>query len=189
MRGFHAVNLLIHLLAALVLFGVVRRTLLTSSLKEQFGGAASGLAMAVALIWAVHPLLTESVTYLTQRTESLMGLFFLLTLYCAIRGASSGHPWRWYAVAIAACALGMGAKEVMATAPIVVLLYDRCFLSGSFREALPPAAALLSRPGRDVGDPRRAADRVSLGRRRPAPGSAWRRPGRGNTRARSRASF
>jgi tetratricopeptide (TPR) repeat protein len=65
-----------------------------------------------------------------------MGLFFLLTLYVAIRGASSGYPWRWYAAAIAACALGMGAKEVMATAPIVVLLYDRCFLFGSFREAL-----------------------------------------------------
>ena len=134
-RGFHAGNLLIHLLTALVLFGIVRRTLLAPSLREQFGGAASGLALAVALIWAVHPLLTESVTYLTQRTELLMGLFFLLTLYGAIRGASSGHPWRWYAAAIAACALGMGAKEVMATAPIVVLLYDRCFLSGSFREA------------------------------------------------------
>ena len=84
--------------------------------------------MAVALIWAVHPLLTESVTYLTQRTECLMGLFFLLTLYSAIRGASSGHPWRWYVTAIVTCAVGMGSKEVMATAPIVVLLYDRCFL-------------------------------------------------------------
>ncbi len=135
-RGFHAGNLLIHLLAALTLFGIVRRTLLAPPLRERFGGAASGLAMAVALIWAVHPLLTESVTYLTQRTESLMGLFFLLTLYGAIRGAASAHPWRWYAAAIAACALGMGSKEVMVVAPVVVLLYDRCFLSGSFREAL-----------------------------------------------------
>ena len=135
-RGFHAGNLLIHLLAALVLFGVIRRTLTASSLREQFGGAASGLAVAVALIWAVHPLLTEPVTYLTQRTELLMGLFFLLTLYSAIRGAFSGHPWRWWVAAIAACALGMGAKEVMAATPIIVLLYDRSFLSGSFREAL-----------------------------------------------------
>ena len=175
-RGFHAGNLLIHLLAALLLFGVVRRTLLTerwtierSGDRGEPGRAGQGTAnpraiargpssiaarpcqpgsfwspersivavsFAVALIWAVHPLLTESVTYLTERTESLMGLLYLLTLYCALRGASSGHPWRWYAAAIAACALGMGAKEVMATAPILVLLYDRCFLSGSFREAL-----------------------------------------------------
>jgi tetratricopeptide (TPR) repeat protein len=135
-RGYHAGNLLIHLLAALALFGVIRRTLLAPPLEERFGHAASALAFASALIWAVHPLQTESVTYLTQRTESLMGLFFLLTLYGTIRGASSRHPWRWYAAAIAACALGMGSKEVMATAPIVVLLYDRCFLAGSFREAL-----------------------------------------------------
>ena len=140
-RGFHAWNLLIHLLAALLLFGIVRRTL--NGLARDHGrwtmvhGPSSIVAVsfAVALIWAVHPLLTESVTYLTQRAESLMGLFFLLTLYCAIRGASGGHPWRWQSAAIAACALGMGAKEVMATAPIVILLYDRCFLSGSFHEA------------------------------------------------------
>ena len=128
-QGFHAGNLLIHLLAALLLFGIVRRTLSAEP-------RTIAVSFAVALIWAVHPLLTESVTYLTERTESLMGLLYLLTLYCAIRGVSSGHPWRWYAAAIAACALGMGAKEVMVTAPIVVLLYDRCFLSGSFREAL-----------------------------------------------------
>jgi tetratricopeptide (TPR) repeat protein len=135
-RGLHAGNLIIHLLAALALFGILRRTLLAPPLEERFGRAASALAFAAALIWTVHPLLTESVTYLTQRTESLMGLLYLLTLYCAIRGASSGHPWRWYAASVAACALGMGAKEVMATAPVVVLLYDRCFLSESFREAL-----------------------------------------------------
>ena len=149
-RGFHAGNLIIHLLAALTLFGVVRRTLAHCRLPiavEQhsaIGNRQSAIALAVALIWAVHPLLTESVTYLTERAESLMGLLYLLTLYCAIRGASSGHPppdgrrpsWRWQAAAIAACALGMGAKEVMASAPIVVLLYDRCFFFGSFREAL-----------------------------------------------------
>ena len=141
-RGFHAGNLLIHLLAALLLFGILRRTLSAERWTAEPRGIVHGplsivaVSFAVALIWAVHPLLTESVTYLTQRTESLMGLFFLLTLYAAIRGASSGHPRRWYAPAVAACALGMGAKEVMATAPIVVLLYDRCFLSGSFREAL-----------------------------------------------------
>jgi tetratricopeptide (TPR) repeat protein len=135
-RGYHVGNLLVHLLAALTLFGVVRRTLLLPSLRERFGSAATGLATAVSLIWTIHPLLTDAVTYLTQRTELLMGLFLLLTLYCAIRGASGAHPRRWYTAAVAACALGMGSKEVMAVAPIIVLLYDRCFLSGSFHGAL-----------------------------------------------------
>ena len=98
-----------------------------------------------------------------------MGLFFLLTLYGAIRGASSGHPWRWYAAAIAACALGMGAKEVMATAPIDGAPVRPCFLSGSFREAFRRRRPFYLGPGGDVADPRRAADRVSWARR-PAPG-------------------
>jgi tetratricopeptide (TPR) repeat protein len=135
-RSYHAVNLLIHLLAALALFGILRRTLVLPALRDRFGDASTGLAAAAALVWALHPLQTESVTYIVQRAESLMGLCYLLTLYALIRGASSNRPRPWYAASVVACALGMGAKEVMATAPVVVLLYDRVFLSGSFREAL-----------------------------------------------------
>ena len=134
-RSYHAGNLLIHLLAALTLFGIVRRTLLLPTLRDRFGGASTGLAAAVALIWALHPLQTESVTYVVQRAESLMGLCYLLTLYALIRGAASERSRPWYAASVVACALGMCSKEVMATAPVVLLLYDRAFLSGSFREA------------------------------------------------------
>jgi tetratricopeptide (TPR) repeat protein len=141
-RSYHVGNLLIHLLAALTLFGVVRRTLLLPALRDRFGGASTGLAAAAALIWALHPLQTESVTYIVQRVESLMGLCYLLTLYAVIRGASSERPWPWYAVAIVVCALGMGAKEVMVTAPLVALLYDRAFLSGSFRDTFRRRGAL-----------------------------------------------
>ena len=94
------------------------------------------LAFAVALLWLVHPLLTESVTYVIQRAELIMSLFYLLTLYCFIRGAeSSSHSRAWHGLCLAACGLGMASKEVMITAPVMVLLYDRTFLSGSFSEA------------------------------------------------------
>src|SRR5262249_10459492 len=74
--------------------------------------------------------------YIIQRAESLMGLFYLLTLYCAIRGfASSNRGW-WFVVSIGACALGMATKEVMVTAPIMVALYDRMFVSSSFLDML-----------------------------------------------------
>jgi tetratricopeptide (TPR) repeat protein len=135
-RGYHAANLLFHLLAALLLFGVIRRTLTTPLLRERYGAGALPMAVAVAALWTLHPLQTESVTYVIQRAESLMALFFLLTLYCAIRGATGPSPRRWQAAAVLACAVGIGAKEVTAVAPIVVLLYDRTFLAGSFREAL-----------------------------------------------------
>ena len=65
-----------------------------------------------------------------------MGLFYLLSLYCAIRGFSSTNSRRWYILAILACALGMGTKEVVATVPFMVLLYDRIFVSRSFKDIL-----------------------------------------------------
>jgi tetratricopeptide (TPR) repeat protein len=133
--GYHATNLAIHIAAALVLFGAVRRTLLQPPLRQRFGPAAQPLALAIAVIWLVHPLQTESVTYVVQRTESMMGLFYLLTLYCVIRAAESDSPKIWHILSVVSCLLGMGCKEVMVSAPLIVFLYDRTFLSGSFAEA------------------------------------------------------
>jgi len=144
--SYHALNLLIHVAAGLVLFGIVRRTLKPDR--------ALPVAFATALLWTLHPLQTEAVTYLVQRTESLMGLLYLLTLYGFIRYSEGGarlppdrgsalrpdHPrepgrtgahrgWAW--LSVASCALGMGTKEVMVTAPLAVFLYDRTFVTGS----------------------------------------------------------
>jgi len=134
-RGYHALNLAIHILTALTLFGVVRRTLLQPKLRERFGSQATRLALAVAVLWTVHPLQTEGVVYISDRCESLMALFYLLTLYCFIRGDGSHRSHWWFALSVAACVLGMASKEVMVTAPVIVLLYDRTFVSGSFRAA------------------------------------------------------
>lgn len=128
--GYHAANLLFHAAAALVLFGLVRITLAR-------GGRANAttVALAVAAIWAAHPLLTEAVTYTVQRAEVLVALFLLLTLYAFARATASRHPGRWLGLSIAACALGMATKEVMAAAPLLVLVYDRTFVSGALAEA------------------------------------------------------
>ena len=131
---YHVTNLAIHLLAGLALFGVVRRTLLLPRLRDRFGQASVPLALAVALLWAVHPLQTESVTYITQRYESMMGLFYLLAVYGIIRCGDSTHPYRWGAVTVAATLLALGSKEVAVSLPIMILLYDRVLLSGSFSE-------------------------------------------------------
>lgn len=133
-RGYHVVNLAIHLASALVLFGILRRTFAGEKLRNRFGAGSARLAGAIALIWVVHPLQTESVTYVVQRTELLMGLFLLLTLYCTLRGAGSARSSAWYLAAVVSCVLGMGSKEVMVVAPLIVLLYDRVFLASSFRE-------------------------------------------------------
>ncbi|MGE5360884.1 MAG: tetratricopeptide repeat protein [Bacteroidales bacterium] len=143
--GYHLMNLALHVLVALALVGVIRRTLNSERLKPRFGDVSTIIAGAVALVWVVHPLTTDAVTYITQRTELLMGLFYLLTLYCAIRAYEVREsesprvreadfrtfgrlrPHAWNAAAVAACALGMGSKQTMATAPLVVLAWDWIF--------------------------------------------------------------
>ena len=132
-EGYHVVNVLIHLLAGLTLFGIVRRTC-----RNEW------LAFAASLVWVIHPLNTQSVTYLSQRAESMMGLSYLLTLYAVIRGSMSPRAGRWYVIAVIACACGMLSKPIMATAPLLVWLYDRIFLAKSFREALRRRAALYA---------------------------------------------
>ncbi len=134
--GYHLSNLVIHLLSGLFLFGVVRRTFQTPRLKQRYEKVADGLAGAVALLWVVHPLNTQAVTYLIQRSESLMGLFYLLTLYCLIRAAQEPRRLFWKTGAIVSCALGMGSKAIMVTAPGMLFLYDALFLAGSWREVL-----------------------------------------------------
>jgi len=167
--SYHAFNLLIHILTGLTLFGILRRTFLSRRLVARFARQATGLAFASALLWIVHPLQTESVTYIIQRSESLAGLCYLLTLYCFIRGAGCTSPvggvsnpdcrassievenlshrttspvyrmftpWLWFIGSFLFCALGMGTKSVMITAPLMVIVYDAVFISGSPRKAL-----------------------------------------------------
>ncbi len=135
-HGYHAGNLVLHILTALVLYGVVRRTLAGGRLRAMYGNHATGLAMTIALIWSVHPLTTSSVSYIASSSEILMSLFCLLTLYCVIRASESARSTGCTVASIIACALGMASKEVMVVAPLIVLLYDRIFLAESFREVL-----------------------------------------------------
>ena len=139
--SYHAVNALLHAGSALLLFALVHRTL------RRPGAAAATdpsrqrepqtVALLAAALWSLHPLLTQAVTYTVQRAESLMGVFYLFTLYAFLQAADrTGSAARWWRrMSIASCALGMGTKEVMATAPLLVLLFDRTYLAGSFRSA------------------------------------------------------
>ncbi len=134
---YHIVNVLIHALAALWLFGLLRRTLLLSHFKKRFEDTAPWLAGAVAMTWAVHPLQTESVTYIVQRAESMMGMFAALTLYSALRATTGeGRECRWRAIAVLSMALGMMSKPVMIVMPLLVLLFDMMFLSDGLRNTL-----------------------------------------------------
>lgn len=137
--GYHLGNLLLHLLAGALLFGVVRRTMRGPRIDESWRRVSDPVAGAITAIWLLHPLQTEAVLYLTQRTELLVSACYLGTLYGAIRAWDAPDPARrkrWYAVAVVTCLAGMGSKEVMISAPLMVLLYERAFRFDSWRETL-----------------------------------------------------
>jgi len=143
-RGYHAVNLLLHILAGLTLFGVVRRTIANAAQRSDLSKLSDLFAFLCAFIWMLHPLQTEVVDYVTQRTESAMGLAYLFTLYAFIRGVTSERSRAWFGLAVASCWLGALCKESMVTAPIMVLLYDAVFCAGNFREPFRRRGALYA---------------------------------------------
>jgi len=154
--GYHVLNIAFHYFNAMLLWAITRRTLRLPYFDGRYGRSAEWLALAVAALWALHPLQTEAVIYATQRTELMMAFFYLATLYCSL------HYWqlnplpsnevfgeralnearksrlrnRWLSLAIFSCLCGMASKEVMVSAPLIVLLFERTFLAGKLKTAL-----------------------------------------------------
>jgi protein O-mannosyl-transferase len=124
----------------LLVFGLVRRTMRRLIVDpRRFGWAHRGsvatmMASLSAAAWLLHPLQTESVTYIVQRAESLMALLLLLTLYSLVRAEDSAKGRPWLFVGWLACLLGMATKEVMVVTPVLVACYDRVFISRSWRD-------------------------------------------------------
>jgi len=132
-RGYRVANLAFHVACAWLLFELLRR-----SLRAHGVASPDAVALAAASVFVVHPLASECIGYVSQRSETLMALCLLLVLLGVARcaGAASHRERRnACALAIGACAVGMGTKESMAVAPLVAWLYDASCWSGSLREA------------------------------------------------------
>ena len=133
--GYHVLNLALHVACGLLLFDLARRTF---RLTHVLPGHEDDAALFAALVFVVHPLQTEAVTYVIARSELLMAVCYLATLdlvaRAEMRPASRAASW---AAAILFCALGMAAKPIMVTAPLAVWWLARCVLE-------PPARAGLS---------------------------------------------
>jgi len=149
--GYHAVNLAIHLGTALLLFGVIRRALgrcdarvsRAMELRCPHRGramsavrtprlqfiAGDSVGLAVAVLWTVHPLGTQSVTYLSQRTELLAAAGTVALLYCFLRYVDSLR-WGWLVLGWLGLAVAVASKEPAAVAPVVVFLFDAVFVAG-----------------------------------------------------------
>jgi tetratricopeptide (TPR) repeat protein len=136
--GYHLVNLIIHLLTAVILFYLLRLTLgLVHSLKHQAiapaGMSADWIACLAVLIWLIHPVQTNAVTYMVQRMTSLTALFYILSLLLYVKGRVAMQQSRrprpaGYLVGCAIAGLcAVFTKQNAGTLPVFILLYEWFF--------------------------------------------------------------
>lgn len=125
--SYHVFNLLVHLLSAWTLFAVILRTVAFMPGGSPLTRNASRYAFSCALLWAVHPLATQAVTYIIQRCESLMALFVLLTLYSIVRFWQNGGGKHWQYFAVLFFFLGVGSKESAVVVPVLIVVYEWIF--------------------------------------------------------------
>ena len=135
-RSYRALNFALHALNAVLAWLLLRALLARPPLPPALRARAEGCARAVSLLWLLHPLASEPVAYLTQRTELLAATFYLLTALLAVRAFSAERGQVWALGCVAACLLGSLCKETIVSAPLCVLLIDRAFFSPSFAVAL-----------------------------------------------------
>ncbi len=130
--GYHLVNQLIHTLTGIILYFLLVTTLDLGPLRGKYE-KREWLALTVALLWAVHPVQTQSVTYIVQRMNGMAGMFFLLSLYLYVRGRRGGTTrvkvW-FYSGSGAAGLLALGSKEIAAVLPLMLALYEFYFFQG-----------------------------------------------------------
>lgn len=123
-RGYHAVNIAIHLVNGWLLWWVVRWIGRRAGRGDGPDAVLDGIALATAAIWLAHPLTTQAVDYVYQRMELLGATAILATVAAFLRSVDARQPAAWRAAAVVACGLGMLCKETVVAAPLVVLLID-----------------------------------------------------------------
>lgn len=152
--GYHITNIFIHIATGIFLYFLLKATLSLPTLRDKFDRQGPVIiSFIAAAIWLLHPLQTQSVTYLVQRMNSMFAMFYILAMLLYVKGRlTTGTKNRWflYGGCLLSFILALGSKELAATLPIFIFLYEWYFLqdlrsirSPSRRQWLMLALALL----------------------------------------------
>ena len=133
--GYHLLNVSIHLCTAVLLFLVAYRTLTFSDdLTSLSQSTLLNLAWVASLIWVVHPLNTQAVTYIVQRGEAMSAMFAFLAIFALFQASTRRWTVAWLVLMIVSCWAGFASKQVAAAIPFILIVYDWCFCSKNFKE-------------------------------------------------------
>lgn len=145
-RGYHVVNILIHIFNSLLVYTMLHYTFRTPRFQncnalECSADSKNHVALFTALLFAVHPIQTQAVTYIVQRFASLAALFYLLSLVFYIRfrldeSTKSYRRYVNYVFSVTSVILAMKTKEFALMLPVMVVLYEFIFFSGDIKKRI-----------------------------------------------------
>ncbi|MBF0336710.1 MAG: tetratricopeptide repeat protein [Nitrospirae bacterium] len=142
--GYHAFNLLIHLINAISVYYLIVLTTQTPFFARNTPAGdyprdcpVDLLALMGGILFVAHPIQTQAVTYIIQRFASLATLFYLLSVVFYIRArlaAKANHMYALYGVALICAVCAMKTKEIAFTLPVMIVAYEFMFLEGSLKK-------------------------------------------------------
>ena len=127
--GYHATNIAIHLMAGLFLYLFLKQTMQLPVLREQ-GENLPWLPLVAASLWLVHPIQTQTVSYIVQRMNGMAVMFYVLGMLLYVRARLANGRWAkcgQFAGCLLAGLLALGSKEIAATFPCLIFLYEWYF--------------------------------------------------------------
>ena len=135
LKGYHVVNIIIHVLTGIFFYLFIKTTLSVSTPQSVNPSTPESLdpsfiAFGAALAWLVHPVQTQSVTYIIQRMNSMAAMFFVLSFFLFLKGRLSSENkkrWAWFAGSAVTWLLSLGCKQISATLPFFIFLYEWYF--------------------------------------------------------------
>jgi len=137
--GYHLVSLLLHISNGIMLYFILLWTANLPSMKEKYQERSYRIGLYASLIFIAHPIQTQAVTYIISRSSVLSTTFYLLAFVLFIRAESrelraknstlfAQRSLLLLGAFFSSC-LGMGSKQIAATLPLTLLIYDFYFIS------------------------------------------------------------
>ena len=147
--GYHTVNIVIHITSGFLLYLLLKSTLSLPALRHRYA-YNKWIPLLSALLWMVHPIQTQSVSYIIQRMNSMAAMFYVLSLLLYVKFRIATHKKNKGGLLIScilAGLLALGTKEIAATLPFFIFLYEWFFFQNLSGQWLNRRAPLLAAMG------------------------------------------
>ncbi len=128
--GYHLVNTMVHITAAFLLYLTISKLLNTPNMGNKFKANSFSISFLSAIIWAIHPIQIQGVSYIVQRMASMAAMFYVASLYFYLTARLSSSlkiRFIFYPLFFLSGILAVGCKENAALIPLSILLVEIIF--------------------------------------------------------------